>query len=268
LMILRAAVVLIFLSVAWLLAGRRVTLLVDRLVTVDSVPLPISPLQYEGGGFRIGEQQLSFGTLTNLRFDLHLATDAMSRIVLAAGGRSFVLGPRTNAADPKGHPDIRIVPEPADEVSLTSRRSLLSWPTPFEIRILGGQAPWWKRYVYYQLIWKKSTGSELKMLWRYEQQYYSAQGWTRPEMMWNSLTGLLRVDIQPDPVIEYISRTKQWQPDEYRIESRGPSPDRQSDMFSIVHRDDDRGASPGAGKSLVLYLDRRSRQVTKELAHQ
>jgi hypothetical protein len=267
-MVLRAAVVLVFLGAAWLLAGRRLTLLVDRLVTVHSVPLPISPLQYDGGGFRIGEQQLSFGTLTNLRFDLQLNTDAMNRVVLTAGGRSVVLGPNTRPVDPKGRPEIEIVPDPGDEVSLTSSRSLLSWPTPFEIRILGGHAPWWKRYVYHRLIWQKPTGSQLEMLWRFEQQYYSAQGWSRPEMMWNSQTGLLRVDIQPDPVSEYVSRTRQWRPDEYRIESRGLSPDRQSDMFAIVHREDERGSSPGAGKSLVLYLDRRSRQVTKELAHQ
>jgi hypothetical protein len=267
-MVLRAAVVLVFLGAAWLLAGRRLTLLVDRLITINSVPLPASPLQYDGGGLRIGEQQLTLGTLTNLRFDLQLNTDAMNRVVLAAGARSFAFGPRTNAVDPKGRPEIEIVPEPGDTVSFTSSRSLLSWPTPFEIRILGGHAPWWKRYVYYRLLWKKPTGSQLEMFWQYEQQYYSAQEWNRPEMMWNSQTGLLCVDIQADPVIEYVSRTKQWRPDEYRIESRGPSQDRQADVFAIVHRDDERGASPGAGKSLVLYLDRRSRQVTKELAHQ
>jgi hypothetical protein len=106
------------------------------------------------------------------------------------------------------------------------------------------------------------------MLWRYEQQYYSARGWTNPSMMWNSQTGLLAVDIQPDPVVAYLTRTKHWQPDEYRIESRGPSPDRQTDMFTIVHLDDERSLHPGAGKSVILCLDRRSHQVTKELGSQ
>ncbi len=33
------------------------------------------------------------------------------------------------------------------------------------------------------------------MRWRYEQHYYAASGWTKPEMRWNFHTGLLRVDI-------------------------------------------------------------------------
>jgi hypothetical protein len=242
--------------------------LLDRFITIATMPLPVSPLQYEGGGFHIGEIQLTFATLSNLRLDLPLTTDAMHRIVLTNGRESFVLGPRTSPVDPRGRPAIGFAAEPGDEVRLTSRRSLLSWPTPFEIRILGGRSPWWKRYVYYRLVWTKPTGSKLGMLWRYEQQYYSAQDWTKPEMMWNSQTGLLSVDIDPDPVVAYLSSTKHWRPDEYRIESRGPSPDRQSDMFTIVHGEDERALHPGAGKSLILCLDRRSHEVTKELGGQ
>ncbi len=35
------------------------------------------------------------------------------------------------------------------------------------------------------------------MQWRYEQRYYAAGGWTPPEVLWNSGTGLVRVDITP-----------------------------------------------------------------------
>ena len=267
-MVLRSAIVLLALSAGWLLAGRRLTLLLDRFITIATMPLPVSPSQYDGGGFRIGEIQLTFGALTNLRSDLTITTDAMHRAIVTWGRESFVLGPRTNPVDPRGRPEIEFVSEPGDEVRLTSSRSLLSWPTPFEIRILGGRSPWWKRYVYYRLIWTKPTGSELEMRWRYEQQYYSAQGWTQPAMMWNSQTGFLSADIHPDPIVEYLSRIKHWRRDEYRIESRGPSPDRQTDMFTIVHSDDERAVHPGGGKSVILCLDRRSHQVTKELGSQ
>jgi hypothetical protein len=41
--------------------------------------------------------------------------------------------------------------------------------------------------------------AKLEMQWRYEQRYYAAGGWTPPEMLWNSRTGLVRVDITPAP---------------------------------------------------------------------
>jgi hypothetical protein len=96
---------------------------------------------------------------------------------------------------PSGHPDIELVADPGDELSLRSSHSALGWPTPFEFKILGGTSPWWKRYVYYRLVWKKRSGSKLEMRWRYEQQYYSASGWSDPAMMWSSQTGLLSVEL-------------------------------------------------------------------------
>jgi len=139
---------------------------------------------------------MTFGSIDNLRFDLCLCSDAANRVVLKSGGRSFTLGPRTNPVDPSGRPEIYLIPERGDQVSFIITRSILSWPTPFEFDIMI-RSPWWKRYVYYRMVWKKRSGAELTMNWRYEQDYFTGRGWTRPEMMFNYQTGLLRVDIHP-----------------------------------------------------------------------
>ena len=192
----RSILVAIVLVIAWLMAGRLLAMLVDQLVTTPAVSLPAAPLQYDGGGFLIGKLEMTFGATKNLRSDIELRSDSSNRVVLSSGGKNFILGPRTNPVDPSGRPEIDFVLEPGDELSLASSRSLIGWPTPFEFYIMI-HSPWWKRYVYYRLVWKKRSGAKLEMRWRYEQDYYTASGWTDPAMMWNGQTGLLRVNIAP-----------------------------------------------------------------------
>jgi len=195
--LIRLLIIALALGVAWLLAGRQLTLLVDRLITIGAASLPVHPLEYDGGGFLIGHLQMTFGGIDNLRSDLALCSDSAHRVVLSTSGQFFTLGPRTNPVDPAGRPEIDFVPEPGDELSFSTDRSALPWPTPLEFNIMIPHSPWWKRYVYYRLLWHKRSGARLAILWRYEQDYYAAGGWTRPEMMWNSQTGMLRVDISP-----------------------------------------------------------------------
>ena len=142
----------------------------------------------------IGKVQMTFGSTDNLRTDIDLRSDSSNRVVLSSGGQSFILGPRTNPVDPSGRPEIDFVSEPGDQLSFTSDRSLIGWPTPFEVNFMS-RSPWCKRYVYYRLLWKKRSGAKLEMRWRYEQQYYAAEGWTEPAMMWNGQTGLLRIEF-------------------------------------------------------------------------
>jgi hypothetical protein len=183
-------------GIVWLFAGRYLTLLIDRVFTVRIASASVDSLEYDGGGFQTGELSLTFGAIDNQRFDLTLHSDASNRVVLTSGGRSFTLGPRTNPVDPSGRPEIYFIPDPGDQVSYNIHRSVLSWPTLFEFYIMT-RSPWWKRYVYYRLVWKKRSGAELTMFWRYEEDYYAGTGWTAPAMRWNSQTGLLRVDIHP-----------------------------------------------------------------------
>jgi hypothetical protein len=262
------------LAAAWLLAGRDLTLLIDRVTTVRKVSLPVNRLAYDGGGFVVGAQFLTFGLTNNLRADLQLTFDTSNRVILSDGPNAFILGPRTGPADPSGRPDFGFVPEPADSVDLICSESLLSWRAPFQFNIFGGESPRWKRYAYYHLVWEKPSGAELKMLWRYERQYYSASGWTMPAMMWNSQTGLLSVNIQPESrgpdgaIVRYIARTKGWNHSEYWIERRGPSADGHIDVFAVVHLCDRCAATPGGGKSVELHVDRLTHEVTQELGGQ
>lgn len=186
---------IIVLGVVWVGTGRTLTMLVDRVATSGVATTRVDSVEYDGGGFRIGGLSLDFGTLDNQRFDLALSSDPSNHVVLSSGGHGFILGPRTNPVDPSGRPDIAFIPDAHDEASLTTTRSLLSWPTPFDINFMM-RTPWWKRYVYYRLVWKKPSGAELTMSWRYEQDYYAGSGWTSPAMMWNFQTGLLRTNIR------------------------------------------------------------------------
>ncbi len=102
---------------------------------------------------------MTFGSIENLRLDLGLHSDILNRVVLSFRGQSFTLGPRTNPVDPSGRPEIDFVPEPGDELTFSAARSALAWPTPFEFNIMIPHSPWWKRYIYYRLLWKKHSGA-------------------------------------------------------------------------------------------------------------
>jgi hypothetical protein len=186
---------IVIVGVIWVYAGRNITLLVDRITTSEVATTRVDHLQYDGGGFGIAGLSLDFGTLNNQRFDLALKLDPLNRVVLCSGGKSFVLGPLTSPVDSSGRPDIAFAADAHDTASLSITRSLLSWPTPLPVNFMV-RTPWWKRYVYYRLVWRKPSGAELTMLWRYEQDYYTGDGWTRPAMMWNWQTGLLAADIR------------------------------------------------------------------------
>ncbi|HEX3942559.1 MAG TPA: hypothetical protein VHW69_00585 [Rhizomicrobium sp.] len=189
-----ALIVAVALGALWLSAGSSLTMLADRVFAVGMATPPVGEFAYDGGGFRAAEFSLTFGSTDNQRFDFELRSNASGLVVLASNGRSFTLGPRTNPVDASGRPDIDFIPEHGDKVVLTTSHSLLGWPTPFEIDFMT-RTPSWKRCVYYRLSWKKRSGAELAMHWRYEQDYFTGNGWTVPAMMWNFHTGLTRVDI-------------------------------------------------------------------------
>jgi hypothetical protein len=175
--------------------GRHLTLIVDELVTVPVPTPPVNRVAYDGD-FRIGDLALTSGTLNNDPFALKLCTTRSNMVVLKTSGHSFILGPRTNPVDKSGRPDVDLVPERGDTVTLTARRSLVGWPTPFDYTIMVS-SPSWRRYVYYRLVWKKRSGAQLEMTWRYEQDYFRGRGWIQPTMMWDFRTGLLQVAVRP-----------------------------------------------------------------------
>jgi len=164
-------------------------------MTVRFASLPANPLVYDGGSFRIGELSMSTTAPDNKPFDMRVEPDSANWLVLSTGGRSFTLGPRTSPPDPRGRPEIEFASEPGDEMSFTIDRSCLSWPTPFEMNFMTGHSPSWKRFLYYRLIWKKRSGAKLEMVWRYQQWFYSIDGWNSGAMLYDNSTGLIRVDI-------------------------------------------------------------------------
>lgn len=266
------AIGVIVLVIVWAIATRKVSLWLDRIWTIPVASLPVTPFFYDGA-FRIGGLSMEFIGTDNMRLDLKLRSDSRNRLFLESGGRSFPLGLRTSAPDPRGRPEIDFVPEEGDEWSFTESRSALSWPghLPWNLMI---RTPRWKRHVYYRLIARKRSGARLEMLWRYEQQYYAEKGWTAPALMYNFATGLIQMDIRGEAnahesaVVDYIARTKHWRPDQYRIENRGPAADGSSDIIAVIYLDDERSSAPGAGQSVQLLVDRVSHAVVKELGGQ
>jgi hypothetical protein len=128
---------------------------------------------------------------------LIIAPDANNKLILTTSGKSFNLGEIVPPAAEQTGATFTVHPEPGDEASLTVRRSFLSWPTPFDFNFMTGHSPSWKRYRYHELIWKKQSSAQLKLLWRYEQYFYPSDGWTDSNMTREGNTGLIKAEIKP-----------------------------------------------------------------------
>jgi hypothetical protein len=178
-LVVLASLLLVFLL--WVATGRYISLLLDRVKTISFKSLPTTPLTYDGtetgGTLQIGDQLMSTQS-PDYAFPLRITHDSQLRIVVSMDGKSFLLAP-----------------ESGDETSFTLEHSLLSWPTPFDFNFMTGQSPSWKRHLYFVLRWKKRSGSKLKMVWRYEQYFYSS--WEGGFMTRVGSTGLIQVEVTP-----------------------------------------------------------------------
>ena len=116
------------------------------------------------------------------------------KLGLAVGGKVFPLG-----SLPKENDDatdaLTAVPDAGDETRLSLGHSKLSWPTTFDLNFMTGSSPSWKRHAYQKLSWAKHNGSKLEMLWRYDQHYDAANGWTSPTMIREGESGLVKIEI-------------------------------------------------------------------------
>jgi hypothetical protein len=188
-------------GLSWVLGGRHVTLLVDRIGTVEIERIPITELSYEGaqtgGAFRLGDRTLSTTGPDNHPVPLSIVPDANNKLVLFASGKSVPLGDLVPASSQESGATFTVRPDQGDEAFLTMRRSFLSWPTPLDFNFMTGHAPSWKRHRYYHLSWKKHSGSEVEMRWRYEQYFYPSDGWTAGDMTREGATGLIKAEIHP-----------------------------------------------------------------------
>jgi hypothetical protein len=181
-------------SAIWIFGGRQVSLFIDRYRTIETASARINSISYEGSGsggiLRVNDLVLSLNDANGPSPNIGSTKD--DQLALAAGGKVFPFGPPRSQAE-----NLVASLAAGDDASVTIQRSILSWPTLFDFNFMTGQSPSWKRHVYYQVHWKKPSGATLKMLWRYEQYFYPANGWGSRFMTREGFTGLIEVDIRP-----------------------------------------------------------------------
>lgn len=180
-------------SAAWIFGGRQLSLFIDRYKTIETASAPINSIGYEGSGtggiLRVNDLALSLNDRNGPSPNIGSTKD--DQLALAAGGKVFAFGPPRSEAE-----NLAAVPPAGDDAFIEIRRSVLSWPTPFDFNFMTGHSPSWKRHIYYRLLWKKPSGAKLEMLWRYEQYFYPANDWGSGFMTKEGSTGLVEVEIR------------------------------------------------------------------------
>jgi hypothetical protein len=195
----------IALLAAWIFGGRQVSLFIDRFGAIEIASAPIHSVSYEGSGtggwLTVNDAHLSLNHIINPKITLSIGSTKDNQFAVASSGKVFALGPLASTGE-NGGDFLAVVPQAGDEAFLVTRRSALSWPTPFEFNHMTGHSPSWKRHVYYELRWKKPSGATLDMLWRYEQPFYGQQvvqgdGWASGFSAQEGTTGLIQIEIRP-----------------------------------------------------------------------
>src|SRR4029453_13924226 len=177
----------------WIFGGRQISLFLDRFGTIEMTSARINSLAYEGSGtgglLHVNDLGLSLNDQNGPTPSI--GTTKNDELALANGGKVFAFGPVRSGAE-----NLAVVPPAGDDTSIEIRRSILSWPTPFDLNFMTGQSPSWKRHLYYRLLWKKPSGAKLEILWRYEQYFYPGNGWASGFMTREGSTGLIQVVIK------------------------------------------------------------------------
>ena len=186
------AVVIIFLA-TWIFYGRQISLLLDRFGTIEMTSARINSIAYQGNGtggiLHVNDLELSLNDRNGPTPSI--GTTKNDQLALADRGKVFAFGPVRTEAE-----NLATVPPAGDDASIEIRRSILNWPTPFELNFMTGHSPSWKRHLYYRVRWKKSSDATLEMLWRYEQYFYPGNGWASGFMTRQGSTGLIQVEIK------------------------------------------------------------------------
>ena len=186
------AVVIVFLA-TWIFYGHKISLLLDRFGTIEMSSARIDSIAYQGNGtggsLHVNDLELGL----NDRNGPHpsIGTTKNDQLALADRGKVFPFGPVRTEKE-----NLATAPPVGDDASIEIRRSILNWPTPFEVNFMTGHSPSWKRHLYYRVRWKKPSGATLEMLWRYEQYFYPGNGWASGFMTREGSTGLMQVEIK------------------------------------------------------------------------
>jgi hypothetical protein len=186
------AVVIVFLA-TWIFYGHQISLLLDRFGTIEMTSARINSIAYQGNGtggiLHVNDLGLSLNDRNSPA--VSIGTTKNDQLALADRGKVFAFGPVRTETE-----NLATAPSAGDDASIEIRRSILNWPTPFEVNFMTGHTPSRKRHLYYRVRWKKPSGATLEMLWRYEQYFYPGNGWASGFMTRQGATGLIRVEIK------------------------------------------------------------------------
>jgi hypothetical protein len=186
------------LAALWIFSGREISSFIDRFWTVESRSGPIQSIAYEGKGtggiLIVNDLSLSLNEV-GPGLALSVGSTKDNQLALASSGKVFPFGPLTSTSENTGE-RLATVPPLGDQAFVAIRHSVLSWPTPFDLNFMTGHSPSWKRHNYYEIRWKKSSGANLEMLWRYEQFLYPGNGWASGFMTRQGSTGLMRIEMK------------------------------------------------------------------------
>ena len=199
-LILLAVLILLVATLAalWTFRGREISTFIDRYWTVEIPSGPIQSIAYEGNGtggiLIVNDLSLSLNEV-GPGLALSVGSTKDNQLALASSGKVFPFGPLTSTSENTGE-RLATVPPLGDQAFLVIRHSVLSWPTTFDLNFMTGHSPSWKRHIYYEIRWKKSSGANLEMLWRYEQFLYPGNGWASGFMTRQGSTGLIRIEMK------------------------------------------------------------------------
>jgi hypothetical protein len=186
------------LAALWIFRGREISSFIDRFWTVENPSGSIQSIAYEGNGtggiLIVNNLSLSLNEVGPW-LALSVGSTKDNQLALASSGKVFPFGPLTSTSENTGE-RLATVPPPGDQAFVAIRHSVLGWPTPFDLNFMTGHSPSWKRHIYYEIRWKKSSGPNLEMLWRYEQFFYPGNGWASGFMTRQGSTGLIRIEMK------------------------------------------------------------------------
>ena len=192
--ILIALLLVVALGVLWLWRGRDLSSVADKFYLVPTSSRSIAAISYEGSGtgglLRADDVDLSLNQVELGGAQPSVGTTKDGQIALSFAGKVFPFGSPL-AQDEKLAANVAN----GDAATIAVEHSAIPWPNWFEVNFMTGNSPKWKRFIYQKLVWKKSTGAKLEMVWRYEQFFYQNDGWTQAFMSRPPATGLIRVEI-------------------------------------------------------------------------
>ena len=186
------------LAALWIFSGREISSFIDRYWTAETRSGPIQSIAYEGNGtggiLIVNDLSLSLNEV-GPGLALSVGSTKDNQLALASSGTVFPFGRLTSTSENTGE-RLATVPPLADQAFIAIRHSVLSWPAPLDLNFMTGQSPSWKRHIYYEIRWKKTSGANLEMLWRYEQFFYPSNGWASGFMTRQGSTGLIRIEMK------------------------------------------------------------------------